>query len=87
MTEEIAWPSICPNIQDIKIQGSFLYTSKANFRVKVTPTEAGEVAGAIENTIIFVTTMTRYFNPDEYLKQGYLTPIAMKTSQFFTTQG
>ena len=63
MKSELEFFTLCPNITEIKIQGDIL-NGNADLTAYVIPTETG--FDKIDDTIVVSSTMTRYFQPEEY---------------------
>ena len=90
MKEEFEVGIQCPNTTHIDIEGSLL-DGTANFKVDVSPTQyaydQGQMNENITANIVLSTVVTRYYEPEEYEQQGYMTPITMSLAEVYGANG
>lgn len=81
MKSELLVPAFCPNVTDIQLQGPEL-NGDYSFRVRIfLKTDQSTAAdNPVNHSVIVSGQMTRYFEPDEFTKQDYQTPITMAFS-------
>ena len=77
--EEIQQPdfTLCPNITEFKVQGELLF-GKSYLSLKVTRTELA--ATSANFAVVYLTEISRVFEPEFYQKHSFERPVTTKTS-------
>ena len=83
MKEKIVFPSLCPNTTSIALNGNSK-SGIANFELNLVPIDRTP-SGVVDNSMVISSVVSRYFDADEYVEQGYMTPITMSVTETFTS--
>ena len=83
MKDEIVFPSLCPNTTSITLEGNSI-SGFANFELNLVPFNLSST-GVVDNSMVISSVISRYFEAEEYVEQGYMTPITMSVTETYTS--